>query len=74
MARLPPFFALRALEAGGFTTQRTDPVWLYKAFKENISKEVSAGKPIKQAVAIAYATKRAAASKKTTSKSKGKQK
>ena len=27
---------LRALEAGGFTTQRTDPVWLYKAFKENI--------------------------------------
>ena len=45
-----------------------------KAFKENISKEVAAGKPIKQAVAIAYATKRAAASKKTTSKSKGNKK
>lgn len=45
-----------------------------KAFKENISKEVAAGKPIKQAVAIAYATKRAAASKKPTSKSKGKTK
>jgi len=43
-----------------------------KAFKENISKEVSAGKPQKQAVAIAYATRRAAAKK--TSKSKGKQK
>ena len=43
-----------------------------KAFKENISKEVSAGKPIKQAVAIAYAVKREAAKK--TSKSKGKTK
>lgn len=31
-----------------------------KAFKENIKKEISAGKPPKQAVAIAYATKRAA--------------
>ena len=45
-----------------------------KAFKENISKEVAAGKPIKQAVAIAYATKRAAASKKSASKQKGKTK
>jgi hypothetical protein len=44
-----------------------------KAFKENISREVAAGKPIKQAVAIAYATKRDAAKKKT-SKSKGKTK
>jgi hypothetical protein len=44
-----------------------------KAFKENISKEVHAGKPIRQAVAIAYATKRAAAATKT-SKSKGKSK
>ena len=44
-----------------------------KAFKENISKEVVAGKPVKQAVAIAYSTKREAAAKKT-SKSKGKQK
>lgn len=43
-----------------------------KAFKENISKEVAAGKPIKQAVAIAYSEKRAAAKK--TSKSKGKTK
>jgi predicted nucleotidyltransferase len=27
---------LRALDSAGFTTQKTDPVWLYKAFKENI--------------------------------------
>ena len=44
-----------------------------KAFKENISQEVAAGKPPKQAVAIAYAVKREAAKTKT-SKSKGKQK
>ena len=31
-----------------------------KAFKENIKAEVKAGKPVKQAVAIAYSTKRAA--------------
>jgi hypothetical protein len=31
------------------------------AFRKNISAEVKAGKPVKQAVAIAYATKRAAA-------------
>jgi len=34
-----------------------------KAFKENIKTEIKAGKPVKQAVAIAYATKRAAAKK-----------
>ena len=34
-----------------------------KAFKENIKAEVKAGKPVKQAVAIAYATKREAAKK-----------
>ena len=45
-----------------------------KAFKENVEKEIAAGKPPRQAVAIAYATKRAAASRKQTSKSKGKQK
>jgi len=38
-----------------------------KAFKENIKTEVKAGKPVKQAVAIAYAEKRAA-TKKTTKK------
>ena len=32
-----------------------------QAFQKNISKEVSAGKPVKQAVAIAYSEKRAAA-------------
>jgi hypothetical protein len=32
-----------------------------KAFKQNIRTEVKSGKPVKQAVAIAYATKRAAA-------------
>ena len=31
-----------------------------KAFKENIKAEVKAGKPVKQAVAISYAEKRAA--------------
>ena len=31
-----------------------------KAFKENIRAEVHSGKPIKQAVAIAYSEKRAA--------------
>lgn len=33
------------------------------AFRKNIKAEVNAGKPIKQAVAIAYSTKRAAAKK-----------
>jgi hypothetical protein len=41
-----------------------------KAFSKNVKTEVKAGRPIKQAVAIAYATKRAAAKK--TNKSKGK--
>jgi hypothetical protein len=31
-----------------------------KAFKENIKAEVKAGKPVKQAVAIAYSEKREA--------------
>lgn len=35
-----------------------------KAFKENIKKEVAAGKNPKQAVAIAYSEKRRAAKKK----------
>lgn len=34
-----------------------------KAFKENIKKEVAAGKPVKQAVAIGYAVQRAATKK-----------
>lgn len=39
-----------------------------KAFKENIKTEVKAGKPVKQAVAIAYAEKNAAAKKTTKGK------
>jgi hypothetical protein len=39
-----------------------------KAFKENIKTEVKAGKPVKQAVAIAYSEAKAA--KKTTKKAK----
>ena len=35
-----------------------------KAFKKNIRTEVKAGKPVKQAVAIAYSEKRAAKRKK----------
>lgn len=33
------------------------------AFKKNVKREIAAGKPPKQAVAIAYSTKRAAAKK-----------
>lgn len=35
-----------------------------EAFKKNIRTEVKAGKPVKQAVAIAYSQQRAAAAKK----------
>jgi hypothetical protein len=44
-----------------------------KAFKQNIKTEVKAGKPVKQAVAIAYSEKREAqkaAGKKPTPKKK----
>jgi hypothetical protein len=41
-----------------------------KAFGKNVSKEIAAGKPQKQAVAIAYATKRAAAKKSSKGKTK----
>ena len=34
------------------------------AFKQNVAKEVKSGKPVKQAVAIAYSTKRKAEGKK----------
>ena len=34
-----------------------------KAFSENVKKEIAAGKPQKQAVAIAYSVKRAAKKK-----------
>lgn len=33
------------------------------AFRKNVAAEVKAGKPLKQSLAIAYATKRAAAKK-----------
>jgi hypothetical protein len=42
-----------------------------QAFDKNVKTEIAAGKPPRQAVAIAYATKRSAAK---TSKSKGKTK
>jgi hypothetical protein len=41
-----------------------------KAFKENIKTEMKAGKPVKQAVAIAYAEKREASKMKANSKRK----
>ena len=41
-----------------------------KAFRKNVSAEVKAGKPVKQAVAIAYSVKREAAAKSTPKKSK----
>ena len=40
------------------------------AFRKNVAAEVKSGKPQKQAVAIAYATKRAAAAPKSTGKKK----
>lgn len=43
------------------------------AFKKNVAAEVKAGRPVKQAVAIAYSTKRSAAAKKAgKTQSKGK--
>lgn len=36
-----------------------------EAFRQNIKAEVKSGKPVKQSVAIAYAVKRQAASKKS---------
>ena len=39
-----------------------------KSFKENIKKELKAGKPVKQAVAIAYSEKREAEKKKEKKK------
>jgi hypothetical protein len=36
-----------------------------EAFRKNVKAEVSAGKPVKQAVAIAYSVKREAAKKPT---------
>jgi hypothetical protein len=39
-----------------------------KAFKQNIRTEVKSGKPVKQAVAISYAVKRAAQKKQARSK------
>jgi hypothetical protein len=41
-----------------------------KAFSKNVKTEIAAGKPPKQAVAIAYATKRAAAKKSSKGKKK----
>lgn len=38
------------------------------AFRKNVKTEIAHGKPVKQAVAIAYATKRAASSRKGRSK------
>jgi hypothetical protein len=39
-----------------------------EAFRKNVKAEVSAGKPVAQAVAIAYSTKRAAAKPSTPKK------
>lgn len=43
-----------------------------KAFSENIKAEMNAGKPQKQAVAIAYSVKRKATDKANGKKAKGK--
>jgi hypothetical protein len=39
-----------------------------EAFRKNIKAEVNAGKPVKQAVAIAYNTQRVAAAKRPSTK------
>lgn len=41
-----------------------------EAFRKNIKAEVAAGKPVKQAVTIAYSVKREAAKKAPTTKKK----
>lgn len=41
-----------------------------EAFSKNVKAEVKAGKPVKQAVAIAYSVKRSAQSNKAPSKGK----
>ena len=41
-----------------------------KAFSKNVKKEIAAGKPPKQAVAIGYAVKREAAKKSSKGKKK----
>jgi hypothetical protein len=41
-----------------------------QAFRKNVAAEIKAGKPVKQSVAIAYATKRAAAKPGKMSKGK----
>ena len=41
-----------------------------RAFKKNVATEVKAGRPVRQAVAIAYATRRAASGRKATPKGK----
>lgn len=40
------------------------------AFRKNVKAEVSSGKPVKQAVAIAYSVQRKASQKPTSKKSK----
>jgi Uncharacterised nucleotidyltransferase len=32
--------SLRALKAAGFTTEETDPVWIYKAFKQDVMVDI----------------------------------
>jgi len=39
-----------------------------EAFRKNVKTEVAAGKPLKQSLAIAYSTQRAAAKKSPTKK------
>jgi hypothetical protein len=41
-----------------------------EAFRKNVKAEVQAGKPVKQAVAIAYSVKRSVAAKPTPMKKK----
>ena len=41
-----------------------------QAFRKNVKAEIAAGKPVKQAVAIAYNVKREAAAKKPAAKAK----
>lgn len=45
-----------------------------KAFQKNVAAEIDSGKPVKQAVAIAYSVKREAGKKKSAKPAKGKKK
>ena len=68
IAKLKPRPQVKKATTRKVTTMPLKKSTSAKAFKENIKTEVKAGKPVKQAVAIAYSEKREAAKKTTKGK------